>query len=143
MNPHHRPDARTIVDGLKGKWSFTGGVCSCPAHEDRMPSLSVTETRDGSVLVHCFAGCSQTEVIDALKARGLWPRGAEEPGSFPKTFRRASYSNETLAKRDRARRIWREAFPIANTPAETYLRSRGITIPLPPTLPKHLSLIHI
>jgi hypothetical protein len=24
-------------------------------------------------LVHCFAGCRQAEVIEALRARGLWP----------------------------------------------------------------------
>jgi putative DNA primase/helicase len=28
---------------------------------------------DGKVLVHCHAGCDQRIVIDALKARGLWP----------------------------------------------------------------------
>ena len=27
---------------------------------------------DGKVLLHCHAGCSQRDVIAALKARGLW-----------------------------------------------------------------------
>jgi len=40
----------------------------CPAHEDRGPSLSVRETDDGRVLVHCFAGC---DVSDVLVAVGL------------------------------------------------------------------------
>ncbi|HEV3330548.1 MAG TPA: hypothetical protein VG096_06185 [Bryobacteraceae bacterium] len=34
--------------------------------------MSIVE-RDGMVLVHCHAGCSQADVIAALRARGLWP----------------------------------------------------------------------
>lgn len=48
------------------------GNVHCPAHNDENPSLSVTE-RDGRILVHCHAGCSQESVIKALRARGLWP----------------------------------------------------------------------
>lgn len=44
-----------------GQWS----AC-CPAHDDKGPSLSVRETPEGSVLLHCFAGCSVTEVVAAL-----------------------------------------------------------------------------
>lgn len=45
-----------------GKDSFT--AC-CVAHDDRNPSMSVTE-RDGKILAHCHAGCPQDAVIDAL-----------------------------------------------------------------------------
>ena len=48
----------------------TGGMCRCPAHDDSTPSLSVTE-HNGRVLVHCQAGCSQADVVDALATRGL------------------------------------------------------------------------
>ncbi len=58
--------AEAIVRALGGRH----GMCRCPAHEDRSPSLSVRER--GKVLVRCHAGCSQTEVIAALRARGLW-----------------------------------------------------------------------
>lgn len=44
-----------------GRW-----LACCPAHEDRSPSLSVAETDDGRVLVHCFAGCSVENVIGAV-----------------------------------------------------------------------------
>jgi len=47
-------------------------MACCPAHEDRNPSLAISE-RDGKVLVHCHAGCEQNRVIEALKARGIWP----------------------------------------------------------------------
>lgn len=45
----------------KGQW-----LAPCPSHEDRSPSLSVRETDDGTVLVHCFAGCNVTDILDAV-----------------------------------------------------------------------------
>jgi hypothetical protein len=29
--------------------------------------------RNGSLLTHCYSGCSQQTVVDALRARGVWP----------------------------------------------------------------------
>lgn len=46
-------------------------VACCPAHEDRNPSLSITDS-ETKLLVHCFSGCTQAEVITALSALGLW-----------------------------------------------------------------------
>ena len=44
----------------------------CPAHDDRnTPNLRVEEAEDGRVLLHCFAGCSQDEVLSALEERGI------------------------------------------------------------------------
>lgn len=41
-------------------------VACCPAHDDHGPSLSIAETADGRVLMHCFAGCSPLAVLEAL-----------------------------------------------------------------------------
>jgi 5S rRNA maturation endonuclease (ribonuclease M5) len=38
---------------------------SCPAHDDRNPSLSVS-TKDGKVLLTCHTGCSNEDVVRAL-----------------------------------------------------------------------------
>jgi len=38
----------------------------CPVHGDERPSLGLRERDDGSLLVHCYAGCSTTDVLDAL-----------------------------------------------------------------------------
>jgi hypothetical protein len=36
----------------------------CPVHEGRSTSsLSLRETRDGRILVHCFGGCSTLEIL--------------------------------------------------------------------------------
>jgi hypothetical protein len=61
-----------IAARLHARRSGRGFIARCPAHEDRHPSLSLSE-RDGRVLVHCHAGCAQADVIAALRDRGLWP----------------------------------------------------------------------
>jgi putative DNA primase/helicase len=67
-------NATNIAKALKkSKKSNSGWMACCPAHDDRNPSLSISESEDGKVLVKCFAGCTQTSVIDALKSKGLWP----------------------------------------------------------------------
>lgn len=45
----------------KNRW-----LAKCPAHDDRSPSLSLRETDDGRVLLHCFAGCDAEPILDAL-----------------------------------------------------------------------------
>jgi hypothetical protein len=45
----------------------------CPAHPDRHPSLKA-DWKNGKDLVHCHAGCTQAQVIAALRGRGLWGR---------------------------------------------------------------------
>jgi hypothetical protein len=38
----------------------------CPAHEDREPSLSVSEGDDGRALLKCFAGCKTENIVAEL-----------------------------------------------------------------------------
>jgi putative DNA primase/helicase len=54
----------------------------------------------------------------------------------------APSKNTETAKIDAARHIWREAAPIKRTIAETYLRSRGITCPMPNCLRFHRACWH-
>jgi hypothetical protein len=46
--------------------SGTGWTAWCPAHNDHNNSLSIAEGSDGRALLHCFAGCDITEIVDAL-----------------------------------------------------------------------------
>lgn len=49
----------------KVKKTATGYIACCPAHEDKSPSMTMTE-RDGVVLMHCFAGCGIDEIMGAI-----------------------------------------------------------------------------
>lgn len=40
-------------------------MATCPAHEDKNPSLSV-DNKQGRVMVHCHAGCQPDEVLAAI-----------------------------------------------------------------------------
>ena len=64
-------NADSIARALEARRSGSSWMAKCPAHEDHNPSLSIREAA-GKVLFHCHAGCSQREVIEALKSRGLW-----------------------------------------------------------------------
>ena len=37
----------------------------CPAHDDRHPSLAIV-SKEGKVLLKCWAGCSSEDIIAAL-----------------------------------------------------------------------------
>jgi DNA primase len=52
-------------------------MARCPAHADHNPSLSIKEGESGKILVHCFGGCEQEAIVDALRELGLWP-GSEQ-----------------------------------------------------------------
>ncbi len=64
-----------LTRALGGRRSASGWLAHCPGHDDRNPSLSVKEGGSGKVLVKCHAGCSNAEVIAALRQLDLWPVG--------------------------------------------------------------------
>ncbi len=84
---HPTRDARPVaalLDRLEGVHEVAPGRwrAKCPAHEGHRPALAVTETTDGTVLLHCFAGCSAAEVAAAvdLNLANLFPHdGRDEP----------------------------------------------------------------
>jgi hypothetical protein len=45
----------------KSKW-----LARCPAHEDRSPSLAIKLIHGERILIHCFAGCSVSEVLSSV-----------------------------------------------------------------------------
>ena len=45
----------------QGRW-----LACCPVHDDKIPSLSIRETMDERVLIHCFAGCTVHEIVSAV-----------------------------------------------------------------------------
>ena len=43
-----------------------GYLANCPAHDDKHESLSVAESDDGKILLHCHAGCAVESVVNKL-----------------------------------------------------------------------------
>jgi putative DNA primase/helicase len=112
-------EGRLLVERLGGCWSAQGGMCRCPAHEDRTPSLSVRPGRT-RLLFHCFAGCDAAAVLEALQSgRLLEPRAAPAQQSAG----RASGSRLQAA----ALGIWGESRSIQGTAADHYLSERGLS----------------
>lgn len=60
------PIDRVLEKLPDAKRNGSGWIARCPAHDDRNPSLSISEGDDGRVLLHCHAGCSHSEVLKAL-----------------------------------------------------------------------------
>src|SRR4051794_23349231 len=52
-----------------------GWDCLCPSHDDHAPSLNLKLGDDGRLLWHCRAGCSQGDVLAAMRRRGVLPNG--------------------------------------------------------------------
>jgi hypothetical protein len=136
--------AETIARALGGHRAGTTWMARCPVHEDRSPSLSITTGKDGKVLVRCHAGCDQRNLIAALQQRGLWQtdgwvlsiafnhrrRLAEEPDA------------DALKRRAAALAIWQASKVAQGSPVGTYLRSRGLDLPVSPVLRSHAGLKH-
>ena len=59
-----------------GKWT-----ARCPAHDDKTPSMNITEVENGKLLVKCWVGCSVNEIIASvgLELRDLFPDSDSKP----------------------------------------------------------------
>ena len=109
----------------------------CPFHNDRSPSLTLYPTSAGWRW-QCF-GCSLGgDVIDWIAALHRVPvAGAASMlsvGNVPSVHVVARAPADKANKRAEARKLWDSAVGIQGTPAEAYLRGRGIDIALPDCL---------
>ena len=65
-----------------GKW-----LACCPAHNDKSPSLSIKQTDEGKILIHCFSGCSVSDIVaavgmdlaDLMPVRVTYKKGKKPP----------------------------------------------------------------
>lgn len=114
----------------------------CPFHVENTPSFRVNDTKGA---YHCFGCGAHGDVLDyVMAAEGLhfmsavrWLEGsADLPQANPAIRER----DERIERQARVAAIataqaqWRAAHSIAGTPAELYLRSRGIVAPVPPSI---------
>jgi hypothetical protein len=82
------------VSGKRGHW-----IACCPAHQDKRPSLAITETDDGRILLKCFAGCSAYEVVSAvgMDLTDLFPKDQSfTPHNGNKPVKRPFYATDLM-----------------------------------------------
>jgi putative DNA primase/helicase len=114
-----------------GRGGYTGRCPSCQYET----GFSVVD-KDGKTLFHCHAGgCSQREIIQALREYGLWedtsPTRVEFPNDLP------DFQSPPMPKANSAaaaREMWDRAKPAAGTVVATYLRARGYLGAIPISL---------
>jgi hypothetical protein len=133
--------AETIAKALGGRKAGGAWMAFCPAHDDREPSLSIIDGNGGKVLVRCHAGCDQQKVIAALNARGIWQGTDRRHGTLirsePSPAAKDEPDRDDAERTLTALRLWGDSVPATGTLVETYLRSRGIVMPIPATLRFH------
>jgi hypothetical protein len=121
--------------------------CPVPGHGqgrgDRNPSMSLADGEGGRLLVRCFAGCDPRDILAELRNRGLIESRPDPDWRPPlPPVRDPLPTTDADAKRAFALRIWDTARPAGGTLAEAYLRSRGITLPPPPSLRFAPEMLH-
>lgn len=127
-------DAHILTHNLGGHWKNGRGQAPCPIcqperRKDQI-ALSITE-QGGKLLLYCFKSqCSFVEIASAVGA-DLGAIQIDIKAQREAEAKRAAYAAKRLAK---ARELWDFTKPIEGTMAEAYLRNRGITAPLPPSL---------
>lgn len=122
-------DAEGLALALGGRRSGAGWIAPCPSHDDRNPSLSIAE-REGRVLLCCRAGCAQSAVISALRARGLWHGVARR--CAPTIADRRAMIERGAGRRERAlqaridRAAWLEALVVLRRAQADIVRLRAL-----------------
>lgn len=148
-------DFRRIVDEAKASWNISDVmgrytklrragremVGICIFHNERSPSLRVNDAKGQ---YHCFGCGAHGDIVklvvekegvsfmDALRWLGAAALPAVDPAERAKAA--AEDEAERAAAIAEARRIWEGASLYRGTPAEVYARSRGIVMPLPPSI---------
>ena len=122
-------DARDITKALGGKWAGRYGLARCPVHDDRTPSLKVSDDprKDDGIDVVCFANCDWRDVKAALVRQGLLPEF--KPTSFSTSFSfttppPAPDRADEAVRVDLALKIWDAAGPLKNSLGWRYFTER-------------------
>ena len=136
-------DAHALTLRLGGRWHGSYGTAPCPVCQpDRRRDQDALTLADGSggLLLHCKRlGCG---FRDVLAAAGICPGSYAAPDPAVIAQRQAERRAELAKRESQARALWKQSQPIGGTLAETYLRHRGITCPLPATLRFHRACWH-
>lgn len=133
-------DIRTIATSLGGARKCGNGyACRCPAHNGGDSNLSISLSKDGKLLLHCFShGCGFKDILKAIQDRGFL-RSTCKNESYKPIIRK---QKTPLINYVTAQKIWNECLPAEDTVVERYLSLRGYTGNIPWFLRYHQSLYH-
>jgi putative DNA primase/helicase len=137
--------AERIAKVLSGAYrSGTWWRSRCPVHGSRGGTLALRDG-DRGLLVHCHAGCDRRDILAELRRLGLLNNyggsaGAYRPDPDEMERRREAEAADRRRRIALALDIWGTSYPAPGTIVESYLRSRGITKPVPTTLRMHGAL---
>ena len=156
--------ADAVARALRGRRQGQGWLCRCPVpghgrgRGDRTPSLSVVTGPNGTLLLHCHAGCAFHEVWACLCQLGLVEQKSRSAAATVATLatgagnarvsapfaalevsRQAATAATGWLRQNQqrtalAQRIWQRSEPAAGTPVARYLLSRGIEVEPPESL---------
>jgi len=137
-------DAQSLTRDLGGRWHGRYGTAPCPCCQPErrrdQNALGLADGRDGRLLLNCKkGGCA---FADILAAAGVAPGSCAPPDPAIIAQRKAEETAQAEKRARQAERCWTESLQITGTPAERYLRWRGITCQLPATLRFHGACWH-
>src|SRR5262245_5747719 len=100
-----------------------GWTARCPGHNDRTPSLRISEGDDARILLHCFAGCAEKDIcgVLGLQLRDLFPAPARSHGAIKPQQARPRRFDWRLREskfRDHAESLWVNAESILRAARE-------------------------
>ena len=137
-------DAKELTLTLCGRWHGRYGAAPCPVCQPEgrkgQNALTLADGTNGRLVLDCKK--SACAFLDILAAAGLRSGDYTPPDAATLAQRKAEQRAEAEKRAAQAKRLWQEAQPIIGTLAETYLRGRGITAPLPATLRFHPECWH-
>jgi hypothetical protein len=127
-------NAADLTYRLGGVWRNERGSAPCPVcqpeHRKDQAALSISES-GGKLLLYCFkSSCGFKDIADAANVPASSAR-IDPQARRTAERKRKEYEAQKL---NQALGIWDACRPIQRTKAEAYLRDRGITCPLPPSL---------
>lgn len=133
-------NAKMIALALGGRKSGASWMARCPAHDDRSPSLSLSD-KGGQVLWRCWAGCDQMAVLEALRGLGLAPsHGRTGNVSFPRLVSSVPAAEVRGTTTKQAADLWEASGPAEGSMVKDYLANRQLALPEPnPTIRFHPS----
>jgi putative DNA primase/helicase len=99
-----------------------------PNHSHKDRSVSLAETEEGRILIHCFSPQDDwRDVRRTLAERGLLDDEPQSSGrSVPVSPRKVAVQPADEERIVRATRIWKDSRPLRHTAASAYLQRRAI-----------------